>query len=59
MQHGGFSSSRFIQCMEEELMSASRRVESMGEKEGGADIKVVMVDADLWAETMFISRARN
>jgi hypothetical protein len=45
--------------MEEELMSASRRVESVGEKEGGADIKVVMVDADLWAETMFIGRARN
>jgi hypothetical protein len=51
--------SDLIRGMEEELMSVGRRVEGVGEKDGGADIKVVAVEADLWVETMFIGRARN
>jgi hypothetical protein len=48
-----------IRGMEEELMLTSRRVEGVGEKEGGAGIKVVAVEADLWVDTMFIGRAMN
>jgi hypothetical protein len=40
-------------------MVAGRRAEGVGEKEGGAVIKVVTVEAKLWVETMFISRAED
>jgi hypothetical protein len=59
MHHGGCSSSRFNPGYGRRIDSNLQKGRGRRREREGAGIKVVIVEAELWAEIMFISWARN